>query len=220
VSSRVFRFIVASLAGLALGHTVRAAPFLRPAARERLQVGDVVEVRWAAVRDDAEEMELLLSTDGGRSFPVRVSEEISPDATSVRWRVPGLPTRHARLAIRSGDGEDAESEALRIVSEEFEIAADPRFPDDDEPLFRTDGEWRTTEALVLKDSQAPARMPLAGAPAVVSARDLETAAFSRPTTSLGRGRSVRERRDEPNARSSPSRPLTAPASRSPLPLRL
>ena len=108
----------------------------------------MVSVSWTAGvvgRADGDEMELVLSLDGGRSFPLRVTRTLSPDALSFAWRVPALPTERARLALRSGRQGDEDSETIRIVSGEFAIGADTHVAL--EEVFRTGGEWRTREAL-------------------------------------------------------------------------
>ena len=118
-----------------------------PAAGARLEPGTVVRVAWS-LREigarDVDEMELILSLDGGRSFPLRLTRGISPDADAVRWRVPRLPSSHARLALRVGRGEREESETVRLVGEEFTILAESDDPL--EELRRVRGEWRTREA--------------------------------------------------------------------------
>jgi hypothetical protein len=116
-----------------------------------LRAGETVTLRFA-VRDDAgadrhrhplEETEILLSLDGGRSFPLRLTRERSAGTYSLAWRVPNLPTTRARLALRVGSEE--EGEVVRDVSEEFAILADEGQPLEEVRPFRR--EWRTGEAL-------------------------------------------------------------------------
>lgn len=91
-------------------------------------------VRWTSLCDVAskfggkrkiDEAEIVLSLDGGRSYPIRVTPELRPCATRFLWTVPALPTVHARLALRSGFEERDETETLRILSAEFRILRDP-----------------------------------------------------------------------------------------------
>ena len=73
---------------------VSPSRFSRPAGGERFQAGDSIEVSWTLDRPalrSFEEMELVLSLDGGRTFPVRVTGELSPRAGGLIWRVPSLP---------------------------------------------------------------------------------------------------------------------------------
>ncbi len=51
--------------------------FSSPRAGASLRAGDEVEVRWTGVPSDAEEMELLLSLDGGKRIALRLTSEIS-----------------------------------------------------------------------------------------------------------------------------------------------
>ncbi len=72
-----------------------------------VRAGEEIELRWSALPAGADEMELLLSLDGGRSFHVRLSPELEGDTRSFRWLVPDLPADRARLLLRIG-GEDGE----------------------------------------------------------------------------------------------------------------
>ena len=93
--------------------------FLSPDAGEALAPGSTVEVRWSSVcladpdRDSQEqqdEAELILSYDGGLTFPVRVSQEISPCASHYTWRVPSIASDRVRLALRVGREERGDEE--------------------------------------------------------------------------------------------------------------
>ncbi len=123
------------------------AHLLEPTPGARLQPGAIVRISWTlgdSAQGDFDEMELLLSLDGRESFPLRLTREVSPAADSVLWRVPRLPTDHARLALRVGRGEKKETEAIRIVGAEFTILAG--VDDPLERIYRVRGEWRTAEA--------------------------------------------------------------------------
>jgi hypothetical protein len=117
---------LAAWLGLAVSASAaeRPAVFLAAAARGgevAVRPGEVVEVRWAAVPRGVEEMELLLSLDGGRHFTVRVTPDLEADRGSYAWRVPPLPSGDARLAVRVNlDGR----EVLGGVSARFRIADD------------------------------------------------------------------------------------------------
>jgi hypothetical protein len=140
----------AAVGGFAVATAVRAQTprLLEPDPGARLEAGATVSVSWTAglaARTDVEEMELVLSLDGGRSFPLRVTRTLSPEARSFSWRVPSLPTAHARLALRSGREGEEDSETIRMTSGEFAIDAALDAPL--EETFRIRGEWRTREAL-------------------------------------------------------------------------
>jgi len=89
-----------------------------------------------------DERELVLSLDGGKTFPLRLTGEIEPGERKVMWRVPALPTEHAVLALREG-GEGFEEEIV-AVSAEFVIVPGSGVPA--EELRLRDGEWKTREA--------------------------------------------------------------------------
>ena len=114
----------------------------------RVQPGSTLTATWALPAGrlaGSDEMELVLSLDGGRTFPVRLTGRIPVDARSATWRAPALPSGTVRLALRAGRQEEEESEELLAVSEPFAIEA-PSGPVDD-ALFPVGREWRTREAL-------------------------------------------------------------------------
>ncbi len=88
---------------------------------DEVHAGDVVTLRWTAPGPGFEELEILLSVDGGRTFPLRVSPQLDPAAGEYRWRVPDLTTSGARLRVRIGDEhrelECEPSAAFRIVGD-------------------------------------------------------------------------------------------------------
>ena len=127
--------------------TAALARFVRPMAGERLEPGESIEVSWTLDRHQAsafDEMELVLSLDGGRTFPLRLTRDLSPGSGRVTWRVPALPAGKARLALRGGSDGEPDSETLAAVSDAFEIV--PRAGLDLEQLFPSRGEWRTRES--------------------------------------------------------------------------
>ncbi|MFN2633337.1 MAG: hypothetical protein ABR610_07995 [Thermoanaerobaculia bacterium] len=88
----------------------------------RLEAGSLVEVRWSGLSPSANEVELLLSVDGGRTYSVRLTDELESEAGSWVWKVPRLDTNLARLAIRmGGDGR----EVIAAASRPFQIVPDP-----------------------------------------------------------------------------------------------
>jgi hypothetical protein len=141
------RGLVPSLLLAAASLPAQSLRLTAPEAGNRLLPGSVIEASWdsEATLEGTDEGELVLSLDGGRSFPVRVTAEIEPGDRRAEWRVPALPTAHARLAIRFGREGELDAERIANVSAEFEILADAAAPE--ERFFWIGGEWRTREAL-------------------------------------------------------------------------
>ncbi|MFY9550061.1 MAG: hypothetical protein WAU32_02825, partial [Thermoanaerobaculia bacterium] len=123
--------------------------FLAPAAGDVLASGVAHEARWnspCGARPDADEMELLLSVDGGLTFPIRLTAELPRCASAFRWKVPALSAWHARLGVRMGHEGRRETERIAFVSEEFRIASAETSPT--ARLVRGPSEWWTEQALL------------------------------------------------------------------------
>ncbi|MFI5370661.1 MAG: hypothetical protein ACHQ52_03815 [Candidatus Eisenbacteria bacterium] len=89
-----------------------------------VHAGDQIELRWDAM-GRAEELELLLSLDGGRTWRLRVSPELPGSSTRYLWRVPNLASAGARVRLRVRiDEREIES----APSEPFVIECDPTRP--------------------------------------------------------------------------------------------
>jgi hypothetical protein len=106
---------LSAIPALAFGMPLAPAALEAPAA---VSVGQTLEIRWSGVPSTAEEIELVLSLDGGRSFHLRVSDRLEGRVETWRWRVPDLPTRSARLMLRMGD---RAGEHIVALSPTFEI---------------------------------------------------------------------------------------------------
>lgn len=92
-----------------------------PGPARTLHAGEVVETRWTGTPAAAEEVELLLSLDDGRTPSLRITPSLLPESGSYSWQVPPLPAARARLALRAGlDGR----EVVSGWSAPFRIAAD------------------------------------------------------------------------------------------------
>jgi len=83
-----------------LAGSAGASPLLGPGVEGRLAAGRVEVLALGPATAGAEERELVLSLDGGRSFPIRLTGEIGPGDGVVSWRVPALPAEHVVLALR------------------------------------------------------------------------------------------------------------------------
>src|SRR5438105_4332959 len=146
LGTRRWRALLAVAFG-GLAAPLAADQFLRPAAGEKLEAGETALVSWrmdAACLRNVDEMELLLSLDGGKRFLLRVTARIDPRTPAWAWRVPALPSAHARLAVRGGRGEKASAEDVILLGPEFSIVESGRLPA--EELSAEAGELRTREA--------------------------------------------------------------------------
>jgi hypothetical protein len=103
--------------------------------------GAEVSLRGASLPDDADELELVLSLDGGRTFPVRLTPALSR-RDRVRFVVPAVPATRAVIAVRAGRTGDDEIEVAR--SSPFQIHIGPL--DALESLVSHDGELWTRSA--------------------------------------------------------------------------
>ncbi len=87
-------------------------PSLRfPDAGPAVVAGQRVTVAWEGVPADVDELELLLSVDGGKRYPIRLTRSLDPASGSVAWTVPSFATSDARLRLRFGrEGREEEGE--------------------------------------------------------------------------------------------------------------
>jgi hypothetical protein len=121
--------------------------FHSPAPGARLSAGETVTATWSVPcdRSGADETELVLSLDGGITFPIRASRSLPPCAASYAWRVPEVATRNARLGLREGREGRSETERIVLVSGPFSIVQTGGSPASD--LTRGAIEWWTDQAL-------------------------------------------------------------------------
>ncbi len=92
----------AILATLLLAPRARALPSLAPDLPGRVVPGQEIALRWSDLPAGVTEVEVLLSLDGGRSFPLRASRETDARDGAIRWRVPDFATGAAVLMLRMG----------------------------------------------------------------------------------------------------------------------
>jgi hypothetical protein len=65
-----------------------------------LHAGERFEIRWSGSGPGVDELEILLSIDGGRRFALRVSPELDARSGRYLWRAPDLSSANARLRLR------------------------------------------------------------------------------------------------------------------------
>jgi hypothetical protein len=84
-----------------------SAKLISPTAGQVLYPGEQVRIEWAPSFPDMRnlhlcEMEIVLSLDGGRTFTIWITTEITPNSRYFDWIVPNAPTPAAVLDIRFG----------------------------------------------------------------------------------------------------------------------
>ena len=121
--------------------------FRNPPGGAVLSAGDTVTAAWSAPcgASDADETELVLSLDGGITFPIRATRSLAACAASYAWRVPDVGTANARLGLRQGRKGRPDTERIVLTSDRFTIVptGDPHAAD----LTRGAIEWWTDQAL-------------------------------------------------------------------------
>jgi len=80
---------------------------LFPKAGEAFSPGQKVRIAWNVdlspkINLSWCEQEIFLSIDGGKTFPYRITPELSPSSREYVWTIPNLPTDQAVLDIRFG----------------------------------------------------------------------------------------------------------------------
>ena len=102
------------LAGLAMAAPGLAADaslpvrVVAPAPGTELMAGSLATVAWEVGEGGfggrrIEEWEAFLSLDGGRTWPLRLTPHLDAGIRRFSFRVPGFPSRDARLLLRFGD---------------------------------------------------------------------------------------------------------------------
>ena len=83
-----------------------SARLISPTLGQVLHPGQQIRVEWKTVLPNTNlgacEMEVWLSVDGGRTFPMWISPWLNPKATYFDWTVPNMPTNAAVLDVRFG----------------------------------------------------------------------------------------------------------------------
>jgi hypothetical protein len=102
---------------------------------------------WSARCEDidADETELVLSLDGGITFPIRITRSLPACTASLSWKVPDVATANARLGLRRGVEGRFETERIVVVSDRFSILSTGDAHGAD--LTRGAVEWWTDQAL-------------------------------------------------------------------------
>lgn len=102
---RLARLILALAALSSPVYGAEMARLVSPADGAELLAGSEVTIEWEGVDlpAGAVEWEAFLSVDGGRTWPLRVTPHLDLSIRRFAFRVPGFPTRDARLLLRFGD---------------------------------------------------------------------------------------------------------------------
>jgi len=134
----------AALLGAAAALAASDTDFSSPGRGEALAPGSVVRIEWRSgcegdVPPGYDEAELVLSLDGGVTYPIRVSRELDPCESTLVWRVPAIASGSARLALRMGEERDGDAEEIAAVSAPFRIL--PDVEGRVERLIPRSGEW-------------------------------------------------------------------------------
>ncbi len=156
---RLFRYLRASFAGVAIGLAAGAASaagaelpagpeilelasspveLVAPLPASVLVAGSTAELAWRPLADapalaGAEEWEAFLSLDGGRTFAVRLTPHLDLALRRVAFQVPDLPSDSARLLLRFGD---ERQERAVLLPGPLRIVRDPS------PAPRAGNLWR------------------------------------------------------------------------------
>ena len=84
-----------------------SATLISPRVGQVLHPGQKIRVEWRSSLPSINlgapcEMEVWLSVDGGRTFPMWISPWLNAKAQSFDWTVPNMPTNAAVMDIRFG----------------------------------------------------------------------------------------------------------------------
>ena len=123
MTSRALLFCATALAAGAASAATPAPPesvrWLAPADGAVWVAGERAELAWepvgpAAVLSGADEWEVFLSADGGRTWSVRLTPHLDLGRRRVLVEVPDLPSPDVRLLLRVGDERDERELAVPV----------------------------------------------------------------------------------------------------------
>ena len=93
----------------------REGPRLRLAIGHPVHPGEKLSLFWQGADESIEELEILLSVDGGQTFSIWVSPSLDPRTGHYEWTVPKLGGSDAWLLVRfRRDGQEIEGPATRL----------------------------------------------------------------------------------------------------------
>jgi len=97
------------------------APRLILPGGHEVRAGELIQLRWTAT-DSVAELEILLSRDGGRTYPACISPRLDPHRPGLAWRVPASAGGTLRMRVRFNRGgreiEGAPTAALRVLGDD------------------------------------------------------------------------------------------------------
>lgn len=92
-------------------------PQLQVATSGMVQAGDWVEIELDADLEDVHEFEIMVSFDGGRSYPLQITRELDPRTRRFYWQVPDVECTELRMRLRyERDGHENEAEASTALA--------------------------------------------------------------------------------------------------------
>ncbi|WP_373518068.1 reprolysin-like metallopeptidase [Pricia sp.] len=164
--------------------TNSAGPFTvtSQAANELYSAGEVLEIVWDVAGTDvapvnAQTVDILLSTDGGLTFPVALAEGVANDGNH-EIIVPGLPTSEARVMVKAVDNvflavnaSDFLIEASEIVLNLSDINLEVCQSEDLTIPFVYESYLDFDEEVVFSIADAPAGLEVSFSPETVTASD-------------------------------------------------
>ncbi len=72
---------------------------LAPIGKEKIKAGNSFVIRWQAENFDVASFDLLLSIDGGTSFPMVITQNLAATDRMFTWVVPKIKTKTARISL-------------------------------------------------------------------------------------------------------------------------
>ena len=128
--ARPVKAAVVPVTGAPIADAQDRAPALELPADLVLHGGERFEIRWSQSGPAVDELEILLSIDGGRRFALRVSPELDARSGRYLWSVPDLASADARLRVRFDRGgreiDGPVSARFTLIAREREAGHGPR----------------------------------------------------------------------------------------------
>lgn len=104
ITLRIAVFLLFFVPAASTAFTDPHGVFTAPSEGACYKAGSEIWIQWSPLSPEVVEFELLLILNDSAETKIRLTKQLEPDLVSYSWRVPSLPTRSAKIALRYSRG--------------------------------------------------------------------------------------------------------------------